>query len=376
MASIQKRSTKSGDAYRVQFRDAGRMRSRTFWDASEAADFQQLVERLGPDAALRVLAAREGTSRTAVTVLEHARAYVARIPGIEPGTRRDYERMLDRRLDGTTLGRLPLAAVTRDDVVAWTESLDGAVKTRRNYHALVSAALADAVDRGLLASNPARKVAIGRTVREHDMVILTAGEFAVLLGEMPTQYQPLVAFLAGTGLRLGEATALTVGDVDLDAAPAVVRVRRAWKRTGTGERRVGPPKTDAGVRTVSLPPQLVGVLEPLVAGRRADATLFVNGRGKPIRGNNLHDNAWQPALKRLNESGRMTKKPRVHDLRHLHASQLLAAGVPLHIVQQRLGHEKIETTVSVYTHLLPDALQVAATAAGLALVQALPELEG
>ncbi|MCA0329475.1 MAG: tyrosine-type recombinase/integrase [Actinobacteria bacterium] len=64
----------------------------------------------------------------------------------------------------------------------------------------------------------------------------------------------------------------------------------------------------------------------------------------------------------------------MHDLRHSHASWLIAAGVPLPVIQRRLGHESIQTTVDVYGHLAPDALEIAAQAATLALGQAMPEV--
>ena len=61
-------------------------------------------------------------------------------------------------------------------------------------------------------------------------------------------------------------------------------------------------------------------------------------------------------------------RPRIHDLRHSHASILLGAGVPIHVVQVRLGHESIKTTVDTYGHLLPDAQAMAANAASVAFV--------
>jgi integrase len=48
------------------------------------------------------------------------------------------------------------------------------------------------------------------------------------------------------------------------------------------------------------------------------------------------------------------KTPRIHDLRHSHASWLIAAGVPLPAIQRRLGHESITTTIDRYGHLAPE----------------------
>ena len=67
------------------------------------------------------------------------------------------------------------------------------------------------------------------------------------------------------------------------------------------------------------------------------------------------------------DAPRLTKRPRVHDLRHTHASWMIAAGVDLFVLQRRLGHESITTTTETYAHLLPDQQAAAAAAAGRAL---------
>jgi integrase len=67
------------------------------------------------------------------------------------------------------------------------------------------------------------------------------------------------------------------------------------------------------------------------------------------------------------DAPRLTKRPRVHDLRHTHASWMIAAGTDLFVLQRRLGHESITTTTETYAHLLPDQQRAAADAAGRAL---------
>jgi len=66
------------------------------------------------------------------------------------------------------------------------------------------------------------------------------------------------------------------------------------------------------------------------------------------------------------DAPRLTKRPRVHDLRHTHASWMLAAGTDLFVLQRRLGHESI-TTTEAYAHLMPDQQNAAADAAAKAL---------
>jgi integrase len=77
---------------------------------------------------------------------------------------------------------------------------------------------------------------------------------------------------------------------------------------------------------------------------------------------------WTPAVKEAD----LGKRPTIHSLRHSSASWLIAAGLPLPVIQRRLGHEQISTTIDRYGHLAPGALSEAADAASNALSRAMP----
>lgn len=391
MATIDERSRAGGRiAYRVMFRIDGRQRSETFDRLEDAEDFVALVDKVGGAGAVAVRDARSrrGTKDHTLTVTEWLTRHVDSLSGITTGTRRTYRALVRRHVEPTFLGPLPLEAVTAEHVQAWVDELLAeprplSAKSVSNVQGLLSHALSRAVEKGIRADNPARAVTITRTERR-EMTVLTEGEFAVLLSVLDDKWQPLVLTLAGTGLRFGEATALRVGDLDLDARIPTLRVSRAWKFTASkSERSVGPPKTGAGSRTVSLSSQVVNAVRPLTVGRAHDAWLFTDG-GEPV----AHDpfyRAWRKALDRAADPERygvpwlaptVTKRARIHDLRHCHAAWLLAAGVPVTTVMRRLGHTDISMTVGVYGRFAPDDLAVGARAAELALAQAAPELEG
>jgi integrase len=224
------------------------------------------------------------------------------------------------------------------------------------------------LDKRNIAANPCAKTKIGRTERG-EMTILSRDELAAVLEAIGEHWRPLVITLAGTGLRFGEATALQVRDFDLEHVPPLLRVSRSWKHTDTKDRELGPPKSEKGRRLVSLPPEVVAVVRPLVNGRAREAFVFVNTVGAPVRQNSFHE-VWTAAVKR---SG-IGKRPRVHDLRHSHVASQIAQGVPLPVIQRRLGHEQITTTIDTYGHLADDALSVAAQAASMYLSPAAPEL--
>jgi len=385
VASIQARPS---GTYRVSFRLDGRQKSVTVASISDAQAVVRLIDRYGPADALELLAAQSTASATTPTVTEAARAHVARLTDVTDGTRHDYERIIDRALDGQPIGELPVNLVGREAVVRWHSWLRAdrglSSKTIRNHHALLSATFATAIADGHATTNPCRGVRVPQVERVSDKVFLSSGELAILTAAIPVRYQPLIITLAGTGLRWGEATALEVGDVDLDAAVPLLRITKAWKRTGTQAAVLGPPKSRAGVRTVSLPPEVVEALAPLMDGRATSDLLFTAPGGGRLRHDHFFDRVWKPTLDKLNsrqdEHGNpitpaLAKRPRLHDLRHGHASALIAAGINLLEVKDRLGHESIDTTVGTYGHLVPQAMARTAAAASAYLVQAAPQIE-
>lgn len=355
----------------------------TFDDERSAARFASLVDKVGGEAARRaldVIAAQDDVTTVDDALAAHLGELAATVT---PGTMRRYRQIARDRLS-PTFGSLPVQMIDRAAVTSWlaaqrrTPMTRGqrigqmpSAKTLREAQALLSAVLERLVRDGVIPSNPARGVRPPRDTISREKVFLTPSQFARLLEHVPAYYQPLVAVLYGTGLRFGEATALTPADVDLEAAQPVIHVTKAWKEGETGS-YLGAPKTRRAVRTVTVPEPLVAVLRAQTEGKGGGDLLFPGPTGGQMESSSFHRLAWRPAV----EAAGLDPAPRVHDLRHSHASALIAAGIPLPVIQRRLGHESIQTTVDVYGHLAPEAYAGAAQAAAVSLVQALPEIEG
>lgn len=380
MASINVRPTKAGEqSWRVMYRIGGRQVGDSFATHKDALAHQRLIEQIGGASARLVLDERSavaGLGRTITTLDDWLEHHLQHLTGATPGTVADYRRLAARTW-GPTLGPLPIQSVSADLVRRWVgeqaariskRGTPTSAKTIANAHGLLSSVLAAAVSAELIPANKAAGVALPRGQRE-EITWLTEAEFARLLAVVPPYWHPLVVTLAGTGMRWGEATALRWADTDLNAAHPYVRVTRAWKK-GATQRVLGAPKTRRSRRTITLPEQVITALRPLQG--KPDDLVFRGPRGGQVHHQAFHPRVWQRAVR----DAQLGKTPRIHDLRHSHASWLLQATNNLHLVQLRLGHESITTTVDVYGHLAADAGPVAAAAITLALDAAMPAIVG
>jgi integrase len=222
-----------------------------------------------------------------------------------------------------------------------------APKTVRNVHAVLFNVLSLAVEEGLLEGNPCTGTRLPKNRRKKPRAFLTEQEVERLVAATDEHYRPLVVVLATTGLRWGEAVGLRVGRVDLLARE--LRVEETANEAA-GVLTYGPPKSEASVRTVTLPARAVDALLPLVAGRDRKDLVFVTRQGLPVRHRNFYYRQWRRAVA---AAGLVERQPTPHDLRHTHAAVLIARGVPLSAVKERLGHESINTTDGLYGFLLP-----------------------
>lgn len=386
MSSLETRVNRDGStSYRVRFHLDGRRgahRTVTFDTAEAAKDWRTVLDAVGPSLALAQLAV---STETTTSLAGHMASYIEHLTGVTEGTKRTYRAYVTR--DMVAIGRLPLESITRDVAAEWVNSLAArglSGKSIRNRHGLLSAALSAAVEADALPSNPVRRMRLPRTDHETtEMTFLTPAEFEHLYALIPPRYQPLVLTLVGTGMRWSEATALTAADVDL--AHRSIRVRQAWKMTGTAARSLGPTKTRRSKRTVAVPSQVVEALRPLVEGRPASALVFTNAHDGPVKQATFWRLVWAPAVRRFagdtvemtkDNAGRPVPKvvaygpgkhPRVHDLRHSFASWGLSNRVPMATIQRQLGHESITTTVDRYGHLARSDFDALADSTGLSL---------
>ena len=290
---------------------------------------------------------------------EWARTYQGRTGrGVRVNTLAEYRRDLELHAI-PFFGRRRLTEVEPRDVKRFARHLADAglaPATVRNVMAPVRALLATAVEEGLIRSNPAAGLRLpGRKAGPEERVkALSEQELAALLAAAPDGWPRLfLRFLADTGLRIGEAIALTWQRVDL--AERRVKVRERLYR---GE--LDAPKSSYGRREVPLSPGLASALRAhrLASPFSQDGDLvFATRTGTPHRPENLRRRLLVPAALAaglVDENGKPW--PGFHTLRHTCASRLFRAGVDAKRVQLILGHHSPAFTLATYVHLLPGDL--------------------
>lgn len=378
---VNERRNKDGTTtYFVRLRDAqNRQTSERFTSKAEATTFAKRVDRIGRLEAIAEKNRKDRmTDHYVPTLREWFDTYLETSTGITDGTRNDYTYVANRVML-PLLGDLTLDAVDRTQVARYVNELERtpriinrgknrgkpaggtlSAKTISNHHGLLSALMKRAVIEGHVPTNPCLGVRLPRAneSERRDERFITHDEWEVLIAAIPPKHQPLITTLVGTGLRWSEATALQVRDLDPKAGS--LRVVRAWKKTGVknGKRKLGPPKTPKSRRRVEVPQQVWDLILPLVDGQPPEAWVFRNRVGNAWHHGSFTSRYWAPAARLLDP------QPRIHDLRHTHASWLIEQGATLEQVQDQLGHESILTTRGTYGHLQPamrESLREAAT---------------
>lgn len=286
-----------------------------------------------------------------------------------PGTARAME--LAAR--SVTFWDVPLRLLARSHVESWVKHMlavnlgkgrsgglaPSTIRTRYNN---VRAVFRGAVKDRVIAHDPTDGVKLPR-VRRTDaaMVLPTPDQVGALLAVSHPDFRAFVALCAFAGLRLGEAAALQVGDIDT-AGRALVVSRQVQRVNGSAV-DIRPPKYGSE-RTVYLADALLGIVRAhldRLPGAGASRWLFRGENGNPPHQNTV--GYWW----RKTRTAAGCPSVKLHDLRHFYASGLIAAGCDVVTVQRALGHSTATITLGTYAHLWPTAEDRTRAAAGAML---------
>jgi len=227
-------------------------------------------------------------------------------------------------------------------------------KTVRHVAGVISSAFSRAIKWGLLTSNPVTS-SEPPAPKKHRGIALTPAQqnLMVAAASGPWCLATFLEVSAATGARRGEILALRWSDI-LDGRAVITR---SLTQTKAGLEFKGT-KTEDSVRPVSLPSSTVSVLQ---AHRKQQERfrqqfgrdyaegdlIFANPDGTPLKPDSV-----SASVSALCRRLKLPKGVSLHTLRHTHGSQLLAAGMEITAVSERLGHSSPRVTQEVYSHAL------------------------
>lgn len=288
--------------------------------------------------------------RSQLLFSDAAGRYMAGLGHLSERTRYDRRTIMDSRILGRW-GDRRVKDIRPSQISAWISALQGeglsAVHIRKIV-GIVRQVLDIAVADGDLARNPCASVRLPKVTKAHAEVFLEPDQLHAL-ADAAVPYGLLVETMGILGFRWGEATALTVGDLDFRTSR--IAVTKAYKEVA-GRLELGPTKTGRD-RRVPMPVTLEAKLQEHAAGRPPGELLWPAPGGGPLRRANFHNRVWARALADAGVPGDMW----VHDLRHTAASLAIRSGANVKAVQAMLGHATASVTLDRYGHLYADDLE-------------------
>lgn len=412
--SVRKRRWKPArgperEAWVVDYTDTQAIRRLKTFDRKKDADDYALTTGVQ---------VRDGThvaDRASVTIKEAGEQWVtaAENAGLERSTLNQYKQHLDLHIE-PFLGTLLLTKLTAPATRKFEDTLRKNGRSPamvRKVMVSFGSLLAEAQEQGLIATNPVRDLRRRRKGKERKaerrqkgklkigVDIPTPGEVKALVGALAGRWRPLLLTAVFTGLRASELRGLRWQDVDLDKRELHVR-QRADRFND-----IGRPKTEAGERTVPIPPLVANTLREwrlacprprtgqkdsdenwLTEEMRPEQLVFPNGHGRIESLANIINRGLIPAMitagvasdtGEKDDNGKpimAAKYTGMHALRHFYASWCInrqtdgGLGLQSKSVQERLGHSSIVITMDIYGHLFPrgdDGQELAAAEAAL-----------
>lgn len=248
-------------------------------------------------------------------------------------------------------GHMPMNEITAKDIVRWQNELMNGVNKQGNpysptylkvIHNQITAVFTHAYRLYGLKNNPAAQAGSMGEKNAEEMSFWTREEYRIFAKEAMAhpRYYCLFEVLYWTGMRVGEALALTPGDINFEKK--TISVTKSYQRL-QGRDVITSPKTTKSKRVIAIPTSLCFELKQYLVmqdGLQPGDRLFAMTRNH--LGTNLKKIAAEAGVKPI----------RVHDLRHSHVSHLIELGYSAVAIADRLGHRSVEITLR-YAHLFP-----------------------
>jgi integrase len=367
--SIRPRETSRGRVYDVRYRGPdGREISRTFLTKRNALEFE----------AQQRTAKSRGTwidpRGSKITVRELGAEWLESNPAKRDSTWARDESALRVHVY-TEIGDRTIGSLTPVDVrrlvAKWSEDL--APRSVRRIYGTLRAALNYAVEVDRLARTPCRRIQLP-AVEPAKATVPDPMQLIELADAIDPDYSAMIWLGAVLGLRWGEVAGLRVGHIDLLRKTITIAEQVTRGRGGAGN--IGPPKSTAARRTISIPSELADELSTHMrsiglTGADPAELLFPNHDGRPLDYSNWRGRVWEPAVASIG-MGDLN----FHDLRRTNATAMVAEGVDVKTAQARLGHSDPRLTLAIYAQATTEGDRSAAEKLGARLMASPKDIAG
>ncbi|AGC67407.1 tyrosine recombinase XerC-like protein [Thermoclostridium stercorarium subsp. stercorarium DSM 8532] len=297
-------------------------------------------------------------------------------PDLRINTREKYLTSITR-LQRYDIANIPLKNLNQEIIQTFYNRLaeDGfSEETIKATHSLINGALEKAEELKMVIKNEARKCKIpkddmlGDEAEEKNAKALTEEEEKAFLEQVGkrSKYYMYAVFMLNTGLRPGEALALTRKDINIK--------NKTVKVTKTYIEKIkkvqNAPKTKSSFRTVPIPDNVLNLLIEYMLkqpNKEPNAPLFQTNSGKRPTMSYLR--------KRFKFAGEKAGVPWVnlHTMRHTYASKLFKKKIDIKIISQLLGHKDVSTTYDIYIHFIDNVVEESVKVLNEGLPEKLPE---
>ena len=252
-------------------------------------------------------------------------------PNLKPSSFNSLCSSLKRPLE--TFGSTPISRITSDDVQKLLVSIK-APRARDLCRGALIQIFKKATIQNVIDKNPCDGIELKRHKQEHKKALTKSEQEKFLYAAAKTSHDLLFRFLLATGLRIGEALALTKDDIDVMKSTVTVNKNVVF----VGNKRIvqSTPKSEAGNRTIPFPREFLEEFDKITTFELFPCSY----------------NAVKKSTQRIAKETGLNVSP--HILRHTYATRLEEAGIAPKIKQYLLGHATLEMTQNVYTDVQSD----------------------